>query len=301
MEAEGESTLERISVIGAGHAGTSMAFAIHSVGYIISAVASRSLSSARRCAELVGCNNYSTDPVKTAKSSDVVIISTPDDVIGDVCDRIASGGGFVSRQIVMHLSGSQTSDILGSARNAGARVLSFHPIQSLPHPQDAPERLKGAFVSIEGDSDAIPFGMKFARELGGIPFEINTKLKPLYHSALCVASNYLVAIADLSVELLRSSGISNCTDPLEVILPLMRGTLENLKAIGLPDALTGPISRGDVGTIESHMVQISQNTPDLLDYYRLLGKLTVNIALRKGTIDTSRASEILSTISSKDR
>ncbi len=292
-------TLEKISIVGAGHAGTSMAFALRNVGYGISAVASRSLDSARRCAELVGCAVYSTDPAEASKLADVVIISTPDDVIGDVCDGIASRGGFRAGQVVMHLSGSQTSDILRSARDAGAKVLSFHPIQSLPCPRDAPERLKGAFFSVEGDGDAVSFGMELARRLGGRPFVIRAELKPLYHSALCVASNYLVAIAELSVKLLGGYGTSGQVDPLEIILPLMGGTLENLRAIGLPDALTGPISRGDVGTISSHIAQISRHAPDLLEPYRVLGKLTLDLALRKGTISPDRASEILEALSSR--
>jgi predicted short-subunit dehydrogenase-like oxidoreductase (DUF2520 family) len=273
----------QIAIIGAGAVGTTFAVALHEKDYRIVGIASRTRQSAYRCAALVSSFFFSTDPVEVAKVANVILISTPDKVIKEVCDKIAAGGGFQKDDIVIHLSGALGSDILASAKREGAYTLVLHPVQTFPKGQVSAEALSGCYFSLEGDREALEFGQRLVEELGGKAVTIPSEAKPLYHAALCVASNYLVTITDLAVQMLERIGIEK-EEALKMIMPLILGTVKNLEKVGLPGALTGPVSRGDLQTVESHLDTIQRLLPEYLKVYKRLGNLTAELARQAGTI-----------------
>jgi len=271
----------RIVIVGAGRAGGALALALREAGYEIAAVASRSPSSARRLAGWVGADRWSDRPEELAPSGDVVILSVPDGAISQVCAQIAERGGFRKEQVVAHLSGALPAGVLSPAGEAGAYVLSMHPIQTLAEPKIGAERLRGAYFSLEGDPEALAVGRRMVEDLGGRVLELPEGAKVLYHTALCIASNYLVALADAAVGVLRTVGVEP-QEGLQAILALLQGTLDNLMEIGLQKALTGPIVRGDVDTVRAHLVALSGRASEFSELYRTLGRYTVEVARRAG-------------------
>ncbi len=130
-----------------------------------------------------------------------------------------------------------------------------------------------------------------ACDLSAQPFIIRTNGKTLYHAAAVVASNYLVTLMDLSFKLIAASGVSE-SDAYNVLKPLIKGTLSNIANVGIPDALTGPIARGDAEIVEKHMAAILALPPDLLVQYKMLGSATVKIAQAKGTLSNDAANRL---------
>ncbi|MFW6163336.1 MAG: DUF2520 domain-containing protein, partial [Planctomycetota bacterium] len=162
----------------------------------------------------------------------------------------------------------------------GAHAMALHPIQTFARVD--PTLFEGIVCTLEGDEQAMDLAAELVRRLGARPAVIGAEDKALYHAALCVACNYLVVLADAGAGLLTTAGLGE--DALDALLPLLGGTLDNLRRVGLPDALTGPISRGDVATVRAHLAQLEARRPDLLPLYRILGRRAIDLALRKGSL-----------------
>ena len=275
----------RFVIIGAGMVGRSLAAALAARGAAVAAVASRRLESARAAAELAGGALATTDAAEAARRGDVVMLSVPDDAIAAVCEQVAAGGGFGPGDVAVHLSGALGSDALAAARARGAAALAFHPIQTFAGASAA--RFEGIVCSVEGDPEAVALGTQLAELLGARAVTLRAEDKALYHAALCIGCNYFATLADAGVGLLREAGFGR--DALDALMPLLRGTVDNLARVGLPAALTGPISRGDVATLREHLAALAARSPELLPLYRAVGLRTIALALRKGTVDAAQA------------
>jgi len=277
----------RVGIIGAGAVGTGMGLLLSQRNYLITGVASRTFASAQRAAARLNCPAYER-PEEAAREADLVFITTSDQAIGPVVATVACRGGFRPGQTVVHMSGSLTSAVLDPAREAGALALSLHPLQSCADADRAVANLPGSIFSLEGDEQALPLGKRLVEDLEGEYFIIKPEDKPLYHAAACVASNYLVSLVDLSRRLMQATGMKPEMAG-RALAPLMEGTWRNIDEKGVPWALTGPISRGDVSTIKDHLQAIDATVPELGEIYRTLGRYTVGVAGRKGSIDARKA------------
>ena len=278
-------TTRRFAIIGAGMVGRSLAQALGARGARVAAVASRRLDSARAAAALAGCPLATTDAAAAARSADVVVLSVPDDAIRGLCERLCAQDAFGPGDVAVHLSGALGSDALASARARGAAALAFHPVQTFAL-VDA-SLFEGIACVVEGDRAGVALGVALAEFLGATPIEIRAEDKPLYHAALCVACNYLVTLADAGAGLLGQAGLGERALP--ALLPLLRGAVDNLSRVGLPAALTGPISRGDLATLRAHLGVLAARAPALVPLYRVAGLQTVELALRKGTVSEAQA------------
>ncbi|MEW6418969.1 MAG: DUF2520 domain-containing protein [Nitrospirota bacterium] len=285
--------MQRIAIIGAGVVGTAIGYLLKNAGYSVAGVASRTLRSAKRAREFIGAGEASTDLKSVAKKADIVFITTSDDAIGDVCTRMASEGAFNPESIVFHTCGALSSGILSPARDIGAYVASFHPLQSLASVNEAVKNLIGSYFCIEGDEVALEAARKIIAVLKGKEIELKVNKKPLYHAGASVASNFLVATVGFGLELFEAAGI-NGQVALKALMPLIKGTVKNIENLGIPSALTGPISRGDTGVVEDHLRVISKERPELLRLYAELGRQTVKVALEKGTLKRLDAERIIS-------
>lgn len=272
----------RVAIIGAGKVGSAIAILLHRKGYVIAAVASRSKAHAEALASRVG-SRVAEGPSECAASGDVIFITTPDREVARVTEEIARRGGFRQGQVVAHTSGYLSSQELSAAREAGASVASMHPLQSFADVDMAISALPGSLMAIEGDEEALPVVKSIALELGTRPFVIQAGSKPLYHAAAAIASNYLVSLIHLSIELLGKLGLSE-REALEGLGPLIEGTLRNVLELGPVRALTGPIARGDAGVVRGHIKALSGVGEEELRLYSLLGLHTVRIAAEKGRL-----------------
>lgn len=272
---------KRVGLIGAGAAGSAMLLALKQKGAQISGIASRSIVSAERCAALVGQCTTSTQAGEIATRSDLIIIATPDDAISGVAEQIAQTITPNKNQLYIHLSGALTSDELSILKDRGAQTLSVHPIQAFSDPRIGAQLIAGSYFCLEGESPAREIGKAWVDLLGGHSICIDKTQKQLYHTALSISSNYLIAIEYVATELLEKAGI-NRHNALKAIEPLIQGSVSNLLQSGLPDALTGPISRGDSSTIQKHLSALNSEHPNITALYKLLGLTTVDIAKQKG-------------------
>ncbi len=285
--------MRKVSIIGAGVVGTAIGYLLKERGYSIVGIASRTLSSAQKAREFIGEGDATTDLGATAQKAEVVFITTSDRAIEEVCNKIASEGGFNPGATVFHTCGALSSEILSSAKDSGAHVASLHPLQSLADIHEAIKNIPGSYFCLEGDDAALLIARKIVDSLKGKEITIEVDMKPLYHAGASVASNFLVATIRFALELLEVAGVMR-KDSLNALMPLIKGTVRNIEDLHIPSALTGPISRGDVGVIEDHLRAMSKVIPETIRLYTELGRYTVKIALEKGTINENEAERIIS-------
>jgi predicted short-subunit dehydrogenase-like oxidoreductase (DUF2520 family) len=286
-----EKAKPTIAIIGCGTVGSAIGKLLRAGGYRICGVATSNIETAQRAAEVTGSERYSDSPSEIVPRGEIVFITTPDDLIESVCVEISKRGGFQKDSVVIHCSGALSSEILASARACGANVATLHPLQSFASVDQAVSLMPGSFCTIEGDENSLSIVRKIVEDLGGIVLEITAEKKTLYHAAAVAASNYLVTLIHLAFELDRAAGLDSDTS-LNALLPLIKGTLDNIGKKGIPEALTGPIARGDVATVSAHLKAMEKDTPGLLPLYRCLGLYTVDLAKAKGTISQKTADEL---------
>jgi len=281
-------------IVGCGKVGISLGKFLAAAGYRPAGCVSRSLASAQTAAEMIGSDHFGSEPETITPRADIVLITTPDGAIGQACEEIAARGGFRPDAVVLHCSGALPSTVLSAARTSGAHIGSMHPLQSFAAIAVEHNPFQGIIVSIEGDDPAVRAAEQMGEALGATCCQIKTDAKTLYHASAVVASNYLVTLFDLAFRLIAEAGITG-PSAFAVLKPLVDGTLKNIETVGIPEALTGPIARGDVQTVEDHCRAIGAAVPELLALYNQLGAHTVGVARAKGTL-TEAAAEALARI-----
>ena len=287
-----------VGFIGAGKVGTALASLLHGRGVDVRAVSGRKPADGRRMALGAGLDQgAASSSAKTVASADLVFLTVPDDSIEPLCMEIARAGGWRAGQGVVHCSGALPSSVLQSARDAGAFIASFHPLQTFASLQAALTNMPGSTFAIEGDPELVEQLDALVELLGGTALHLRPEEKTLYHAAATIASNYTVTLASLASRLLVDQGVApDVNTALGYLLPLLRGTIDNLEALGLPDALTGPLSRGDVGTVASHLAALDRYAPETAHLYRHLARLTLPLAQAKGHLDDATTGELRSLI-----
>ncbi|MBI2855408.1 MAG: DUF2520 domain-containing protein [Chloroflexi bacterium] len=278
----------RVGFIGAGRAARALAVGLHGKGYQVSAVASRTPASAEALASHIrGCTPLKR-PQDVAHSCDLVFITTPDDTIPSVAREVPWRKGMS----VVHCSGAESLGVLEAAREQGASVGSFHPMQTFSGVPGEEASLSGVAFAVEGDSPLVDTLKEMANALGGWPVEIDPRDRPLYHLSGFLACGAVVTLLARSSELWEVMGYSR-EQGLDVLIPLLQSTVDSIKARGAAGALTGPISRGDIGTVRKHLDSLERQAPTVLPLYCQVALSTAALAREKGGIDDNRERELL--------
>ncbi|MGE5172755.1 MAG: Rossmann-like and DUF2520 domain-containing protein [Betaproteobacteria bacterium] len=296
-------THKSVAIIGAGRVGSSVGFLLKRAGYPVAAVTARNVATAAEAVSFIGGGEPLTDVARTASKADIVFITTPDRVIKEVCEKIATAGAFKPGAIVLHMSGAHSLDLLTAARNAGAYRAVVHPLQSLASREQGIKNLSGSYFRIEADSEALETAREIVKALGGIElvmpkWSADKESAALYHAGAVAVSNYFVALVDYGLSFYEALGADK-KEALKAVLPLIRGTLHNIETLGIPDALTGPIMRGDAQTVRDHVDAIGKRTPELVSLYKELARQTVAVARDKGSISQETAAELLNIVKNK--
>jgi len=214
--------------------------------------------------------------------SDFIIISVPDQAVTRVAQTLADADIYLHGKTVAHTSGVLTSAALCPLNTTGAHLLSLHPLQTIAHPVQGCRLLQNAVITLEGPIEATKLAQSWIRSWGGQSRIIQAEDKARYHAAAVLASNAVVALMSVIAQIAPFDGA------LEAYLPLLRGAVENLEMMGLPNALTGPVERGDLETVTTHLRALQDN-PTALRIYQTLGQATVTLARTKGSLTAAQA------------
>lgn len=232
--------------------------------------------------------HYRAGPCPAPEDATILILAVPDDRLSAVAQGMAAEGAAPAVGCVaLHLAGALTTDVLAPLHVVGYAVGSMHPLQTVADPWSTGDRLIGAAYALAGEPAALAAGKRLVRALEGRPLVIPPMLRPAYHTAAVFASNYLVTLIATAARLLMQAGVPE-SEALPAILPLVRGTFENVEHLGTAAALTGPIARGDVDTVRLHLTRLSPSDRPL---YCALGLETLELARAAG-LDGHRAAEL---------
>lgn len=262
----------RVTIIGAGRMGQGLGLALKRRGYKIALVA----RTARDVTPPLMLHQGSR--AEATSGAELVLIATPDDAIGTVAAELAAEGAIARDQVVLHLSGLLDRKVLLPLEETGAGCGSFHPLQSVAEAATAAERLKGAYVGIEGDDRALVAAERLANTLRMIPVRIPASAKPAYHAGAAFVANYTVALVGVAERLARAAGVPP-EIAARIYLPLLGGAVANLNAMGPAAALTGAVRRGDEQTIRAHLDALSGDDRTL---YRTVSRAAITLAREAG-------------------
>jgi predicted short-subunit dehydrogenase-like oxidoreductase (DUF2520 family) len=271
----------KVAVIGAGRVGTAVAVLLDRAGHRIVGVSGREGTRDRVDAHLPGVPVL--EPVAAAAAAELVVIGTPDDAIEPTVAALAAAAALAPGAWVMHLSGSLGLEVLRAARDAGARRLALHPLQTFPDVGAALDGLPGSWIAVTADDEeGTRLGERLAGDLHGVAFVLADELRPLYHAGAVFASNALVTVSAIAESLFSASGVP---DPRGAMAPLQRASLANVEALGAARALTGPAARGDAGTIRRNIEALHRHAPDLVPTYVALARSALDLAEGSGRVD----------------
>ncbi len=284
--------MARILIVGPGRVGTALALCLKSFGHHINGAVGRTKESlsCRRFANLVGTSiTHFHDTLAFSSmisKSDIIFLTVHDTDIELTARQMAHEFSFHNLQLVCHTAGALGIDTLCSLSKAGAMIGCLHPLQTFADPLVSSKQLPHSHFAVTGNQQVTAILEKLIAGLGATSFILKDEDRAVYHTAASIASNMLIALIDTAAKIMPIN------DGLGALLPLIEGTVANLKHIGLPNALTGPIERGDIGTVLSHLRALANNE-NANSVYRVLGKATVSVASEKDSLNEEVKARLL--------
>lgn len=249
--------------------------------FAIGQVLTRSPESAQAAVAFLGAGQAIND-FAGIEPADAFFLAVPDDALAETAKKLAATGMIMEGAICWHASGAIPSSVLKPLKDAGAEIGSFHPAKSFADPAAAAETFTGTPCVIEGTTEACQLLSEACRAIGGIPIQVSmsNRDKAVYHAGTTLASNCLVALSEVAVQCLEQAGFQR-QQAIQILGPLMAGSIQNVTKLGTTEALTGPISRGEVGTVARHLAALEGSQPIVVQSYRLLGQLIVDLARKQ--------------------
>lgn len=272
-----------------------LAVAFARAGWRVTAVASRDEGRRARIRGLVPGARAFAEPQAVLDDADLVFLTVPDDAIGEV----AASLHLYSGQALVHTSGALSASILAPAMAAGTSAGSFHPLVAFADHDQALADLAGSTVAVEGDDSLMPLLGELAESIGARPVTLPEGGKTAYHAAAMMAAGGLVGLLDAIASVAQAAGLDERT-AVAVYAPLARQALANAERMGIDSALTGPLLRGDVGTLRGHLAMLTQHAPGAVPLYVEVARREVAIARRRGELDEGLAAEIERLLSAAD-
>jgi predicted short-subunit dehydrogenase-like oxidoreductase (DUF2520 family) len=279
---------QSIGVVGAGRVGAVLAAALRSAGHQITAVAGESAASRTRIETLLPGVRVDK-PTAVARSCDLLLLTVPDDMLANVVSMLSASGAIRPGQQVVHTSGKHGLAVLEPATRLGAQGLAMHPAMTFTGTDLDLDRLPGCVYGVTATPDTLGLAETLVADLGGRMVRVAEERRALYHAGLAHGANHLVTLVAQAMDLLRESGSD---DPAGTLRPLLTAALDNALTYG-DAALTGPIVRGDVETVRSHVTDIAATSPETLESYVVMARATANRAVLDGRLMPIRAAKIV--------
>jgi predicted short-subunit dehydrogenase-like oxidoreductase (DUF2520 family) len=275
------NTPRTLNILGAGHVGRSLARLWRERGvFTIGDILNRSPQSTSEAAEFIEAGRVAS-VMTDMQPADVWMIAVGDDGIRSCCEQLAASGKLVSGTVVFHCSGALPSGELESAKASGAAIASIHPIRSFANPAQVAAGFNGTWCGVEGDAEALALLKPAFEAVGARLVTIDPAAKTVYHAAAVFACNYLVTLLDAAVKAYGAAGVTP-DEALQLMEPLVRGTIDNVFRNGPAAALTGPIARGDLATARKQSAAVNAWNENYGTLYDRFMELTIELARHKG-------------------
>ncbi len=282
-----------LGFIGAGRVGTGLASGFARAGVNVVAIASRKMASAQRLAKRVR-GARACAPQEVADRADMVLLTVPDDAI----EAVASSVRWRAGSACVHCSGAADLDVLQKAVADGALAGGFHPLHMFGEAGEPPGALAGCAIALAGPDELVQRLARLVRALDAKPLRLPEGGRALYHAAANFSGAFVIALIQETIALWGKLGIAEA-DALAALLPLLRGTADNVEKLGAAGGLGSAIARGDAGTIRRHLDVLAREAPDSLELYRILSLRSIPLALAKGTLKLEAAKEITALLLSR--
>lgn len=280
-----------IGIVGAGAVGTALGVALSRAGWPIHAVASRDAGRRERFRSMVEVNRVFVDPEPLVEEVELIVLAVPDDVVVP----LAGGLRMYSGQAMIHTSGALGAEVLAPAMAAGTQIGSFHPLVAFADTERAVAALHGATIAIEADDQLAGMLAAMAEAIGATPVRLAPGAKAAYHAAAVLAAGGFVALLDAIAELGSVAGLDEAGS-LAIYGRLIEGTLDNARALGISAALTGPITRGDLGTLRSHLDALRVHAPRVMALYVAAAQREIELAAGRGVLSPEAARTMRDTL-----
>ncbi|MDF3292160.1 Rossmann-like and DUF2520 domain-containing protein [Streptomyces silvisoli] len=277
-----------VGVVGAGRVGPALAAALRLAGHRPVAVSGVSEASRRRAESLLPGVPL-VEPAEVLARADLVLLTVPDDVLPGLVAGLAETGAVRPGQLLVHTSGRYGTAVLNPALRAGALPLALHPAMTFTGTAVDVQRLAGCSFGVTAPEELRLAAEALVVEMGGEPEWIAEEARPLYHAALAIGSNHLVTLVAQARELLSAAGVAN---PGRMLGPLLGASLDNALRSG-DQALTGPVARGDAGTVAAHVAELRKAAPQAVNSYLAMARATADRALANGMLKAEQAEALL--------
>ncbi|CAL9496353.1 MULTISPECIES: DUF2520 domain-containing protein [unclassified Streptomyces] len=277
-----------VGVVGAGRVGPALAASLQLAGHRPVAVSGVSDASLKRAAELLPGVPV-VPPAQVMERAELVLLTVPDDALPGLVQGLADTGAVRPGQLLVHTSGRYGVGVLDPARRAGALPLALHPAMTFTGTSVDVQRLAGCSFGVTAPEELRLAAEALVIEMGGEPEWIAEESRPLYHAALALGANHLVTLVAQSMELLRRAGVGA---PDRMLGPLLGAALDNALRSG-DAALTGPVARGDAGTVAAHVAELRKHAPATVAGYLAMARSTADRALAHGLLKPELAEDLL--------
>ncbi|MBN2645550.1 MAG: DUF2520 domain-containing protein [Desulfuromonadaceae bacterium] len=287
----------RLALIGPGRLGQAVTARLREAGYPISAVIGRDLNKAQAAARFIGAELMATDQLRRCAAAQAILIAVADDAIAEVAGHLHASGLVTPHTLLVHFSGLHPAQILvGPAENP---CLALHPLQTFASAAQGKSALEGCTYSLQGDALAVESGQQLVADLGGQAFILPAEMKARYHAAACLVSNYVTTLVAEACQLLAEVDGADELFP-RALGPLLQTAVANTLTMGPQQALTGPIVRGDSGTLALHLSTLAEQCPQQLPLYRELARRTLDLAARSERLSKEDQCKLSACLDSRD-
>jgi predicted short-subunit dehydrogenase-like oxidoreductase (DUF2520 family) len=277
-----------VGVVGAGRVGSALAAALKLAGHRPVAASGVSEASRRRADKLLPGVPL-VEPAAVLERADLVLLTVPDDALPALVSGLAETGAVRPGQLIVHTSGRHGTAVLDPALRAGALPLALHPAMTFTGTPVDVQRLAGCTFGVTAPGELRLAAEALVIEMGGEPAWIDEAARPLYHASLTIGSNHLITLVAQAMDLLRTAGVA---EPGRLLGPLLGAALDNALRSG-DAALTGPVARGDAGTVAAHLRELRTHAPEDVPSYVAMARATADRALANGMLKAEYAEALL--------
>ncbi|WP_219501395.1 Rossmann-like and DUF2520 domain-containing protein [Nonomuraea ceibae] len=287
MDAADRPARLAVGVLGSGKVGSALGAALAQAGHRIVAASGVSDASRRWAADRLGVEPVR--PEEVVEAAELILLTVPDDALPDLVSGLAATGAGLQGKLLVHTSGAYGLSVLRPAAEVGALPFALHPVMTFTGRDDDLNRITGCSFGVTAPEPLRPIAEALVIEMGGEPVWIADADRALYHAALASAANHMVTLIAESSDLLGRIGVEH---PGRMLGPLLGAALDNVLRLGI-GGLTGPVVRGDAGTVRKHVDALILAAPEAADAYVALARLTADRALAAGLLKPEEAERLL--------